>query len=95
MDVEATPTPVPGSAAKSKSRKAGVKEPPKKFNPLACELDVPIDVSFENDTVNSKSLDTGGYEQNIKLLAQLPFAITTSVSRARATLHMVDSLIFF
>jgi len=75
-------TPQSGSAVKPRARKPA-KDLLKPFNPLVIQGSetAPVDVSYENETVNGKPMtDVGGYGQDIRLRAQQPFKLVTSVS---------------
>ncbi|KAG9560226.1 hypothetical protein KCU71_g9105, partial [Aureobasidium melanogenum] len=69
----------PGTAVKKTPRKP--RAPPKSFNKLSTALSgaAPVDVTYENDTVQSKILaKEAGFGQNLKLVAPQPFELVAS-----------------
>ncbi|KAG9745395.1 hypothetical protein KCU73_g7895, partial [Aureobasidium melanogenum] len=69
----------PGTGVKKTPRKP--RAPPKSFNKLSTALSgaAPVDVTYENDTVQSKILaKEAGFGQNLKLVAPQPFELVAS-----------------
>ncbi|KAG9851816.1 hypothetical protein KCU98_g7162, partial [Aureobasidium melanogenum] len=69
----------PGTGVKKTPRKP--RAPPKPFNKLSTALSgaSPVDVTYENDTVQSKILaKEAGFGQTIKLVAPQPFELVAS-----------------